>query len=286
MIGVGDSITAGFAISNLPVETRDQSWSIGGAADAITIATFLKHYNPDIIGYSVGLNAGLNTAISGAVVSGIRGQFETLVQRLKADRRIDFNNDWKLVNLLIGANNQCRSCQGDARNQPPAFLSELRSALQWAQANIPRVLISLNGMLPLSSLKTAGDSDSHCRDLRWLTKNLCPCAFGTDAEARHMDGVVQADNKHQEDLAREWDRRNLPGFNVVYQSGLGGTPIPNSSYLSRMECFHPSLKGHQEIAIAGFNQLTTPVGRKPGSIKLPPTLQCPTADTLIYSRQP
>lgn len=283
--GVGDSITAGFALTNLPVETRDESWSIGGAQNAITIATFLKHYNPGVVGYSVGLNAGLNTAVSGALVSGIKGQLQTLVQRMKGDAKIDFNNDWKLITILIGANNFCKSCNREARNQPPAFLSELRAALEYAQQNIPRALISLNGMLPLSSLKPAGDKDSHCLSIRFLTQNLCPCAFNSEADSRHMDSVVQASNKHQEDLAREWDRKALPNFNVVYQPGLSHTIIPNTQYLSKFDCFHPSLKAHQEIAVGGWNQLITPVGRKPNKIDLPPKLQCPGADTLLYSRQ-
>lgn len=87
---------------------REESWSIGGASGAIAIANFLRHFNPNVIGYSVGLDAGLNTAVSGALVSGIKGQLQEAVRRMKADSRINFQQDWKLVNILIGANNFCK----------------------------------------------------------------------------------------------------------------------------------------------------------------------------------
>lgn len=83
----------------------------------------------------------------------------------------------------------------------------MRSALDWAHQNIPKALISLNGMLPLSTLKTAGDKDQHCLSIRFLTATLCPCAFNSEGDARWMDNVVSAANRHQQELAREWDKK-------------------------------------------------------------------------------
>lgn len=38
------------------------------------------------------------------------GQAVNLVDKIRADRNIDFNNDWKMVTLFIGGNNLCDYC--------------------------------------------------------------------------------------------------------------------------------------------------------------------------------
>jgi phospholipase B1 len=63
-MALGDSITAGFGAKghhiNLPIniynlhENRGVSFSIGGDPDAVTIANFIKHYSPELIGSSIG----------------------------------------------------------------------------------------------------------------------------------------------------------------------------------------------------------------------------------------
>lgn len=65
LIGTGDSITAGFAMEDLPLEYRGSVYSTGGGMlgcvkitradkDAFTIGNFLANYNPDIEGRCVG----------------------------------------------------------------------------------------------------------------------------------------------------------------------------------------------------------------------------------------
>ena len=37
-------------------------------------------------------------------------QADHLINKLKTDKRIDWNNDWKIITLLIGGNNLCDYC--------------------------------------------------------------------------------------------------------------------------------------------------------------------------------
>jgi hypothetical protein len=57
VLALGDSITAGFGmegkIGGLH-EYRGKSWSIGGDANATTLPNFVKQYNPNVTGYSIG----------------------------------------------------------------------------------------------------------------------------------------------------------------------------------------------------------------------------------------
>ena len=55
----------------------------------------------------------LNAAQSGAWVQNMPAQVDYIVQQMQANPKIDYKNDWKLVNLLIGANNLCWSCMND-----------------------------------------------------------------------------------------------------------------------------------------------------------------------------
>eukprot|EP01047_Picozoa_sp_COSAG01_P086819 COSAG01_NODE_19697_length_995_cov_1.034598_1_plen_174_part_01 len=114
---VGDSITAGFgarasSIIDLVVEARGASWIIGGDDDVGTIPNFLRVYNENLAGYSLGngnLNRGFGDAsISGAVAPGMLGQVTTLVNNMRSSLSGEaFEQDWKLVSFWIGGNDIC-----------------------------------------------------------------------------------------------------------------------------------------------------------------------------------
>ena len=45
---------------------------------------------------------------SGNKAKQILGQARQLIRLIKADKGIDFNNDWKLVTLFVGGNDLCQ----------------------------------------------------------------------------------------------------------------------------------------------------------------------------------
>ena len=159
-MALGDSITAGLLAKSsrdpvptrsfslllndeqLPLHTkpsiadeyRGVSYTTGYDPGAITIASILSHYSPNITGASVGHHPpiactrpwcddtfdkdGLNAAVSGSVAASLIRQVSgALKQRERegADAKIDYliprleysgvrREDWKYVNIGIGAN--------------------------------------------------------------------------------------------------------------------------------------------------------------------------------------
>lgn len=108
-----------YLISGYPptdlVEDRDYVFSIGGAPGAFTLANIVKHYNPDLQGaaqsWTIPLVKGawLDAGVSMAKVQDCPNQVDFLVNTMKTNYKdtIDFQNDWKLLTLFIGANNIC-----------------------------------------------------------------------------------------------------------------------------------------------------------------------------------
>eukprot|EP01121_Diplochlamys_sp_Union-15-3_P013437 TRINITY_DN4168_c0_g1_i6.p1 TRINITY_DN4168_c0_g1~~TRINITY_DN4168_c0_g1_i6.p1 ORF type:complete len:176 (-),score=24.99 TRINITY_DN4168_c0_g1_i6:9-482(-) len=93
VMALGDSISAGFAMdTGVPLEWRGLVFSIGGDKyetefsddPAVTIPNYLLHYNPSLVGTSVGTTipltkgSALNGAVSGARVEQVPDQVITL----------------------------------------------------------------------------------------------------------------------------------------------------------------------------------------------------------------
>lgn len=100
--GMGDSITAGFALNNVPEDHRGLSYCCGDARNESTLFNFVKHFNPRARG-----GAEFDLAVTGDVVQGMTAQATRLIKALKANHAVDFARDWKLLTIWIGANNEC-----------------------------------------------------------------------------------------------------------------------------------------------------------------------------------
>jgi phospholipase B1 len=130
---LGDSITAAFAADGLeggPLEYRGQSWSIGGDPNATTLANFFKNYSPEVQGASVGVHTpevclgvefcpdgqywptmdNLNSAQSGAWIQNWPRMFDFLMKQMQSNPKIDYQKDWKVLTVFIGANVRLSSC--------------------------------------------------------------------------------------------------------------------------------------------------------------------------------
>ena len=63
----------------------------------------------------------LNGAVSLAKIQDLDAQMDYLVAQAKKIPGIDFENDWKVLTILIGANNLCASCQPGRKDVTPEF---------------------------------------------------------------------------------------------------------------------------------------------------------------------
>lgn len=80
-------------------------------------------------------------------------QAQLLVQRIKADTKGDFNNDWKLINFFVGGNDLCKYCKDKAKYQPANYIANIQATLDYLQANLPRALINLVLTLDVTGIK-------------------------------------------------------------------------------------------------------------------------------------
>lgn len=68
-----------------------------------TVPNILKEFNPKLFGYSKGTSysfsrrSQFNVAVMGAVDQEMLYQAKVLVQRIKADRRVDIKKHWKVI---------------------------------------------------------------------------------------------------------------------------------------------------------------------------------------------
>eukprot|EP01127_Copromyxa_protea_P013991 TRINITY_DN3831_c0_g1_i1.p1 TRINITY_DN3831_c0_g1~~TRINITY_DN3831_c0_g1_i1.p1 ORF type:complete len:355 (-),score=89.42 TRINITY_DN3831_c0_g1_i1:44-1108(-) len=303
VMALGDSISAGFAMKGLPAEYRGLVFSIGGdkyVSDfgnelARTIPNFLMHYNPNLQGQSTGesipLTQGtyLNGAISGAKIQGVPGQIDYLVQTAQTTYKdkIDWENDWKLLTLFIGANNLCASCKGDA-GTPELFEQELDLVLAKIQKEIPKVFVNVVTIFNISGVWNAHSTKEYCQVI-WVDLGVdeCPCLIAHGPEGRQtMDDNAVAYDAISRKLANKYSSKTTGNntFNVVVQPGLTGFNITHwgEGFLSDLDCFHPNLLADEAFAIAIWNNMFQPVGQK--STNLDPSnveIFCPTINSVL-----
>jgi small subunit ribosomal protein S29e/phospholipase B1 len=305
VMALGDSISAGFAMKGLPVEYRGLVFSIGGDeyvsdfgyTKAVSIPNILKVYNPDLQGQATGESIPftkgeyLDGAIVEAKIEDVPPQVAYLVNTLKSAEYsglIDFENDWKLLTLFIGANNLCICCHNDSRGTPEYFAQNLKSILTSIQQSIPRTFVNVITIFNISGVWTAGEKSEYCR-LLWdgITIGECSCLlrYG-DAERKTMDefavqyGIVSASVVAQ--FASQTTKN--PNFTAVIQPGISGLNVGEmgEGFLSELDCFHPNLMANEAFTLGIWNNMMTPPPLKKTTID-PSNLNfiCPTASSII-----
>merc|ERR1711962_1973403 len=155
---MGDSLTAGrgaqLGIIGLLMDFRGSSWSIGGnsgkwTSNLNTLPNILRNYNPNIYGFATGSgdrdnsNAHLNVAKSGDESKHMLEQAVMLTQRMKSDKNIDFDNDWKVITVFIGGNDLCDSCTKPVEFSAEMYRANLRAALDYLHDHVPRAFVNL-----------------------------------------------------------------------------------------------------------------------------------------------
>eukprot|EP01112_Ceratiomyxa_fruticulosa_P019754 TRINITY_DN6540_c0_g1_i1.p1 TRINITY_DN6540_c0_g1~~TRINITY_DN6540_c0_g1_i1.p1 ORF type:complete len:402 (-),score=75.01 TRINITY_DN6540_c0_g1_i1:80-1285(-) len=286
---LGDSITTGSSAKDNNIismkQYRGLSFSIGGDSGVTTLPNLLKPYNPAVIGFSTGIGGreiatnGLNGAENGGIIQSIPAQANWLLSALKNNSNINFNEDWKLITIWIGSNNLCDVCSDYTYNGPENFEIELRKTLLFIFNNIPRVVVNLLPNLDLTDLRKF--SSGGCSLVHSFA---CPCATSSNAANRQ---VVQLANTNFTQriykLAGEFNEQKSSHQAVVVQPFLIQTLIPERSYLSAADCFHPSAIAHQNLAIGLWNTLIAPVESKPLSWVIGEQAVCATEDTIIQT---
>ncbi|ELR25684.1 phospholipase, putative [Acanthamoeba castellanii str. Neff] len=246
VMALGDSITAGFGIMGRDVPDILDEYRglrhlaahapapIGGDDGAITMANFFRHYSPNVVGASLGRHVvelpefpyydqdQLNGAQSNAGVASLMYQLEHLIQRLNSDPRVDMDKDWKIINLLIGANDACPLCLDIT---PPSIASmgdfyeqNLRKVVETAYQKIPRLFFNILPMFNVSQVYYLSLGLPYCFELHDVLPVECLCAFDSTAWRRnYLDQVLQEFNRRIYKLYDEWKAKKLTTFALQVQ---------------------------------------------------------------------
>ncbi|EEB19893.1 phospholipase B, plb1, putative [Pediculus humanus corporis] len=283
---MGDSLTAGngiFATNLLEVfmENRGATAYIGGQGnwrEFLTLPNILKEFNPNLIGYSLGDGlghhpvAGFNVAEPAAMSEDLLFMAKELVRRIKLDRRVDFKNDWKLINIFIGANdfcfNLCYLSLDAFKNSAETHRRQLMMTLDYLRDNLPRTLVSILLVPRLDVVHDLKSLPQYCDTVHLVE---CPCLFGISRKRISYKENIEMQNKWrnvQIQISDDERYKKKNDFSVVTQIFALKLDFPkirqdaaDVSYLSA-DCYHLSQKGNARIANAIWNNMLEPVGNK------------------------
>ncbi|XP_073905509.1 phospholipase B1, membrane-associated isoform X1 [Castor canadensis] len=283
---MGDSLTAGNGAGSLSwnlldvlTEYRGLSWSGGGDQNISTVTTLpniLREFNPSLKGFAVGTgkqttsNAFFNQAVAGATSEGLVAQARMLVDLMKNDTRIHFQEDWKIITVFIGGNDLCSSCDDPARYSPQNFTENIGKALDILKAEVPRAFVNMVNALEIIKLREIY-LDTRVSCPRLILRSLCPCVLKFDNNSTELAALIERNKKYQEGTQQliesgQYDTRD--DFTVVLQPFLQEVNLPRTSEglpdrsFFAPDCFHFSSKSHAHAATALWKNMLEPVNQK------------------------
>ncbi|KAJ3309208.1 hypothetical protein HDV04_006315 [Boothiomyces sp. JEL0838] len=318
---IGDSITAGFGAKGLanpkqPIdiqnldEDRGVSWSMGGDDGAITIANFVKQYSPNVVGASVGKHIvnlcygplcppfqykpeldHFNAARSGALAMNLMDEVNWLVAQMHQSPNVDMVNDYKLLNLFIGSNDDCLGCLpilGKSVLSPDAFEETMREVIWELKHQIPKLIVNVHQQFKVSGIETLTKNSQHCATLRAFGFGIeCSCAYQLwpfgDSTRRSMDNLVDEYNQRLLNIRQDYLAENNDSFLLIVDPLFTGVHLQDWTldYISDVDCFHPNVQAHQIMAVGSWNNMFLPFEQKSTLVDPKAPLQpfCPTADS-------
>jgi phospholipase B1, membrane-associated len=222
----------------------------------------------------------LNAAQSGGKVADIANQIDYLKIQGRREEGINFDKDWKILNILIGGNNlfECELPE----SAPEVYEQRMNETLSKIHNEIPKVFVNLisffeEGMIDIWN---NGKASTYCSRLWSFLGRSLPCMVTTDELRRKLVNTSRAYNNILEKLANWWnENRKRKDFFVSVQPVLKNSQVPDLTWASSFDCLHPSDKSNEETARAVWNSMQLPRGKKP--TELGNGFLCPDENTLV-----
>ncbi|KAI8084633.1 uncharacterized protein BX664DRAFT_266357 [Halteromyces radiatus] len=281
---LGDSIMAGYVMMGVsgPLdikaleEFRGHSYAIGGDSGAITLPNIMNHYTPVKKGPSVGTTLAttcniiadtcssiqytpsadqLNGALSGAMSFNLQTELGYVLSQMKSISGIDVQNDWKMITIQIGSNDQCASCNSTHASQVTAdqYGANIENAILTIKNGSPRTIVNLVGVFNVSQVFPLSQKSglNYCvmtNNDPSTIRNLKECSCSADSNHQAMDELAASYNVKLQALAEKYKAQPNGTFAVVYRPANVNIMSFPIDALSNYDCFHPSQKGHEWMA--------------------------------------
>jgi len=281
--GIGDSLTAGngamaMTIFQILMENKGLSWSIGGHGDwrkFLTIPNIIKEFNPNLYGYSgedslsYRKNSKFNVAEIGAMSRDMPYMTKILIKRMKNDPRVDINKHWKLVTMMIGANDICSDICYVSPPEKAVDLHEkhLLQVLRTLRDNLPRTMVNIVPPPNVYILTKFTARPMECVPVHIIE---CPCMFASQFQSKKLrfKKIISDWSARERAIIDREEFHNKTDFTVNYQPFTNNLVFPRTkdgitdyTYLST-DCFHLSQKGYAIAANALWNNMLQPYDNK------------------------
>ncbi|KAM9467108.1 phospholipase B1, membrane-associated-like [Clarias gariepinus] len=281
---LGDSLTTAIGanastVLGVPIEYRHVSWSIGGHGtyrDVITLANIVKLFNPDVIfpapimtlnDHPSALNeTGFNLAVTGHNTVNFSEQVRHMIDTFKTYPGLNFKEDWKLVTILIGMNDICDHCKDKNLFSADNFIKYLTASLDMMKNEVPRLIVNMVQIFTMKPLRDVQKPSFGCM----LQKSFCSCLVRPEENSTELAELVELNVEFQRRLEEllDSDRYFKEDFAVVLQPYAGHAQPPrladgniDFSYFTP-DCFHFTIKGHEELAKGLWNNMFQPPDKK------------------------
>ena len=231
---------------------------------------------------------------SGAVHRGsMQEQWQYLTKQMALHS--DFSDSWKVLTVWMMANDVCGECSPSDPSKH--YLEEWAKGYDELLTNVTKtmknVYVNLVTTLDLSNIARIQRAHTLCSIEHKFVLKECGCIDrGNATELAHLDFSVHTFNNRLHEIASNWTSKlkvmgrdgDIAIITQPFMEGVGSTL--DLSFLNTLDCFHPSAKAHQDLAIGLWNSMLCNGDRKkqcgiPWTPDLP--IVCPDANSVFYT---
>ncbi|GCC30715.1 hypothetical protein chiPu_0009169 [Chiloscyllium punctatum] len=253
---------------------------IGAVGDSLTAGNGIGSKPHDVL--------DVLTQYRGLSFRDLPDQVRRLVSIMKNHPKIDFQNDWKVINMFIGGNDICNYCTDLAYYSPINFTRHIEEALDILHKEVPRAFVNLIEVLELIPLRRL-HQDTQLSCPRILVRMLCNCVVKPNENSPELQMMIEANKAYQQSIQKLVESGKYDSgenFTVVLQPFLRHMEVPildnghpDVSYFAP-DCFHLSRKFHVQMSRSLWNSMLQPVGKKSDfqNVTANISLNCPTQD--------
>ncbi|KAL1916170.1 uncharacterized protein VTP21DRAFT_6174 [Calcarisporiella thermophila] len=212
----------------------------------------------------------LNSAISGATSHTLNKEIDRTVALLNGGEYKSIKDQWKMVTLLIGPNDVC----GDGVTSPTEFGKNVRAAVERIRTEIGKAFVSLVGVLDVTQVHTAAQSDLYCTIIM-SSSAICPNAAPSKAPATRK--YLAEYNAQLAQIADDYQSKNYSDFYVSAQPAFEKAVFDTygQGFLSGLDCFHPNVCANKAFTVGLWNNLFEPKGKKKTLVPENAAIFCP-----------